>query len=290
MLLNFTDEQLRQVCRTHIESLEKWARLLLGKVLTKEYGADFIHSKNPDGNLNFKKSLVEKADRMIADEPGRFPTPLDTLFLEDIVYLLTRKDIFELMKPTAIDFYPEGKEELRTFLERVIPIRNKLSHTNPFSVRDAERAVCYSNDFTDFVKQYFAKNNMEKEFNIPMILKVTDSLGNEKISDGKEPNGIMSISLTDPTTKEKKVFYKGEQFSVILEMDPSFPEGDYDINWPKMDGVEVHENGKKIIVTIGDNLIGEETSLCCRIVSHNTWHRYNSYDQTLLIRFKAIPL
>lgn len=289
MFLNFTDEQLRQICRTHIESLEKWARLLLGKVLSREYGVDFIHSKNPDGNFKFKKSLVEKADRMMTEEPGRFPSPLDTFFLEDIICLLTRQDIFDLMKPKVIVFYPEGKEEMRTFLERLIPIRNKLSHTNPFSVRDAERSVCYTNDFTDFVKQYFAAINMEKEFNTPSILKVMDSLGNENISDGNEPNGIMSISLADPSTKEKKIFYKGEQFSVTIEMDPSFDESDYDIIWTKKEGVEVHENGKKIIVSIEDNLIGEEIVLLCSIVSHNPWHRYNGYDHRLLVRFKAIP-
>ncbi len=289
MLLNFTDEQLRQVCRTHIESLEKWARLLLHIVLTKELGSDFIHAKNSDGNYMFKKALVEKADRMMADDPGRFPSPLDTLYLEDIIYLLNRNDIYGLMLPSVKDFYPEGMAELHTFLDRLVPVRNKLSHTNPFSIRDAERAVCYSNDFIDFAKKFFLVNNMGKEFNTPSILKVTDSLGNERISNGNDPNGILSITLIDPNSKQQKRFCKGDRFSISLEMDSSFAPDDYEIKWIYKEGMEILENGRKIIVTIGDKLIGENCSLMCSIISHNTWHRFNDYDHRLLVFFKAIP-
>lgn len=287
MYLNLTDEQLRSLCRTNIEALEKWARLMLHLVLTEKFGADYIHAKNPDGNYKFKTKLVEKADEMIKNEPGRFPTHLDTLFLEELIYMLCHQDVYPLLSPHLKDFYPEGKEELKTFLGRVLSVRNKLSHSNPFSHRDAQRAVCYSNDFIDAVKHYFEQKNMTKEFNVPTIIKVTDSFGNESIPADMAETIIYRIN--DPETKKPKVLYLGDRFSLTLEMDPSFPETDYHLEWLNREGIEILDNGKKINVTIGNKLIGENVLIGCNVVSHNDWHRYGDHDQTLILQFKALP-
>lgn len=64
-----------------------------------------------------KKSFVEKADKMMADEPLRFPTPVDTLFVEDIIYILCKPDFYnDYFSPYLRVMYPEGNNELRTFL------------------------------------------------------------------------------------------------------------------------------------------------------------------------------
>lgn len=287
MYIALSDEQLRQICRTHIESLEKWARAMLHHALTGQFGPDYIHAKNPDGNYTFKKALVEKSDSMMAAEPGRFPTHLDTFYLDELIYLLTRNDVYSLLQSAIGNFYPEGVNELRTFLTRLVPIRNKLSHTNPFSLREAEQVVCYSNDFTDAAKHYFLEKNMAKEFNTPNILKITDSLGNEYTP--KEVLQAIHVTLKDPSTGEPKVFFKNDTFSVSLTMDPSFQSSDYEIKWRAKKGVEILDNGKRINVVIGDELIGENSLLSCQIVSHNSWHRFNGHDQQLIISFKALP-
>lgn len=287
MYLNLTDEQLRSLCRTNIEALEKWARLMLHLVLTEKFGSDYIHAKNPDGNYKFKTKLVEKADEMIKNEPGRFPTHLDTLFLEELIYMLCHQDVYPLLSPHLKDFYPEGKEELKTFLGRVLSVRNKLSHSNPFSHRDAQRAVCYSNDFIDAVKHFFEQKNMTKEFNVPSIIKVTDSFGNEFIP--TTSGEIFSVTILDPATKKPKVLYVGDKFSVTLEIDPSFADTDYRLEWTKKDGVEIVDGGKKVNVTVGNALVGENTCLVCRVISDKDWHRFGSNDHSLLLQFKALP-
>lgn len=289
MYLNLSDEELRSICRTNIEALEKWARLLLNKVLVKKYGVDYIHTKNADGNYMFRKKLVEKADEMMTNEPGRFPTSLDTLFLEDLVYVICHDKVYPLLSKhfKETDFYPQGKEQIRTHLDRLIPIRNKLSHTNPFSNRDAQRAVCYSNDFIDAVKYYFEQENMEKEFNVPTIIKITDSFGNETIP--SETKETIHYQLIDPATKQQKVLRRGDKFSVTLEIDPSFSQDDYHLEWQKYEGMDIVENGKKIIVEIGNELIGENNLIGCKVISSNEWHRYNGYDQRFILQFKALP-
>ena len=67
------------------------------------------------------------------------------------------KDVFKIVLD---NIYPDGCDEARTYLKRLVPIRNKLSHSNPISIREAERVICYCNDFVDGIKGYFEKKGM----------------------------------------------------------------------------------------------------------------------------------
>jgi hypothetical protein len=288
MYYRYSDEEIRSICRTHLESFEKWSRLIIDNLLSDKLGKDYFFTKNQDGNFLIKKKLVEHATKMMNNEPLRFPKPIDTLFFDDIVYLLCRRDFFKnYFSKFLSKMYPEGENELRTFLNRLIPIRNKLSHTNPFSIRDAEQCVCYCNDFIECTKEYFIMNNQEKEFNVPTILRVVDSLGNEYlIKDGRAGEGL---DIIDPITKQKKVFFTNDKFCLDLTIDPSFDDSSYTLNWTPKNGMEVLNNGKKINVTITDELIGEEVILLCRLVTKNKWHRFLDYDQQLIVHFRALP-
>ena len=289
MYYRYTEEELRTICRAHIENFEKWARIFIHNILSEKLDVDYFHAKGADGNYKMKGTLVEKSDRMMASEPLRFPTPVDTLFVEDIIYILCRLDFYrDYFSSYLCTMYPSGCNELRTFLSRLIPIRNKLSHSNPFSIRDAEQCVCYCNDFIECIKEYYKKMGKDKDFNIPTIIKVNDSLGNEYlIKDGRAGE---ALTIMDPNTKQKKVFYYGEKFSLNLTLDPSFAEDTYSLIWNNKDGIEILNNGKKINITITNKLIGEDVLLMCRLVTNNEWHRFLGYDQQLLIHFKSLPL
>lgn len=291
MYYRYSDEELRTICRNHIENFEKWARIFIHNVLSEKIGDNYFHEKGEDGNYRMKKAIVEKADKMMADEPLRFPTPLDTLFVEDIIYILCKPDFYrDYFSPYLHDMYPEGNNEFRTFLKRLIPIRNKLSHTNPFSIREAERCVCYSNDFIDCIKEYYRMAGKDKDFNIPTIIRVNDSLGNEYLIKENEILSFQSIDIIAPDSKQKKVFYLGEKFSLNLTLDPSFSEDSYTLNWSPKQGIEILDNGKRVDVTITKDLIGERSSITCKLITTNEWHKYPGYDQQLLITFKALPL
>lgn len=291
MYYRYSDEELRTICRNHIENFEKWARIFIHNVLSEKIGDNYFHEKGADGNYRMKKAIVEKADKMMADEPLRFPTPLDTLFVEDIIYILCKPDFYrDYFSPYLHDMYPEGNNEFRTFLKRLIPIRNKLSHTNPFSIREAERCVCYSNDFIDCIKEYYRMAGKDKDFNIPTIIRVNDSLGNEYLIKENEILSFQSIDIIAPDSKQKKVFYLGEKFSLNLTLDPSFSEDSYTLNWSPKQGIEILDNGKRVDVTITKDLIGERSSITCKLITTNEWHKYPGYDQQLLITFKALPL
>lgn len=131
---------------------------------------------------------------------------------------------------------------------------------------------------------------MEKEFNIPTVIKVTDSLGNEYLPGNKAGHGADVIEILDPTTRQRKAFFYGDEFSVTMEMDPSYPPTDYTLNWDKSAGVEILEDGKKINITIGNELIGEENLIACSVISNKPWHRFKTYDHKIILKFKALPL
>lgn len=288
MYYQFTEDELRAICRTHLESFEKWSRLIVHKILSEKIGKDYFFSTSSDGNYLIKKALIEKANEMMRNEPLRFPKAVDTLFFEDIIYILCKKDFYkDYFSAFLTKMYPEGVNELRTFLNRLIPIRNKLSHTNPFSIRDAEQCVCYCNDFIECVKEYFVMTNQDKDFNIPTIIKVIDSLGNEYLI--KEGRAGERLDIIDPNTNKKKNFFHNDRFSLDLTIDPSFDDSSYTLQWTPKNGMDVLNNGKKISVTITDELIGDEVILWCRLVTKNKWHRYQSYDQQLIVHFKALP-
>ena len=128
---------------------------------------------------------------------------------------------------------------------------------------------------------------MTKEFNVPSVMRITDSFGNENIySDNPQ---IARHILTDPSSKDPKTLYMGDQFTINIEMDPSFPESEYQINWHKKEGLEILDNGRKIVATIGNALIGEAVELIGTVISNKEWHRFGSYDQLVVINFKALP-
>ena len=156
MFYTYTEEELRSFCRQSIESLEMWARRLIHEKLTKKYGMDFVNNKTSEENYLIKREVRDHIQSMLSSNHGRFHRAVDTLFFEHIIYFLCNPAFYRDMFGEALKYaYPIGNNEARDFLERITPIRNALSHSNPISIRQAERAICYSPDFVEGLKQYY---------------------------------------------------------------------------------------------------------------------------------------
>jgi hypothetical protein len=61
---------------------------------------------------------------------------------------------------------------------RLLDPRNRLYHSNPISLHEAEQVVCYSNDIIESLKQHYGAIGMQSEYNVPTNLKFSDSFGN----------------------------------------------------------------------------------------------------------------
>ena len=287
MLYSFSEEEIRSLCRVNIEAFEKWARTIIDSELTKNLGVNYFDLELAPNVPVVKKSIRDKTAQMMRSNPQRFHRKIDTLFLDEIIYLLCRNDLYKRFFKDFLDLiYPDGNAEARTYLNRLVPIRNCLSHSNPISIRDAERCICYTNDFIDGVKQYFYDKGEERVFNTPNAIKLNDSLGNE--FQLNKDTMFESICINRTGTTQLHQFHLGERYSAWLTLDPSFTPEQYTIEWHIECGRHLG-NDSRLDIEIADDMIRERCPIYCTIKSTKSWHRYRGYDQQFAIVFQVLP-
>ena len=282
MYFNYTQEELRSYCRQNIENFEIWARNIIHEKMSANYGSDYINYKVSDENYLVKKEIREHVSKMLKKDPSRYPRIVDTLFVDHIIYFLCHNQLYPtLFKEVLDEIYPDGREEARTFLSRLIPIRNPLSHSNPISMHQAEQAICYTHDFIEGVKSYYKKQGEEKMWNVPSIIKIKDSLGNvfENFKSNNDPEVILISQNLNC----------GETYSIEVDVDPSFSSSEYDIVWKFDHFKKDFKNNKKISITFTPKDVGELFAINCEIISKKEWHKYKLYDFRALICLTVLP-
>ncbi len=283
MYNTYTEEELRSLCRSSIESFELWARRLIDEKLTIKYGPDYINYKTSEENFLFKKDFRERIQRKLTKGPVRFPRIVDALFMDDMIYLLCREDFYqELFAEALMQAYPNGQKEAHVFLDRIKQIRNALSHANAISIHQAEQVICYTHDFIESVKEYYVKKGMEQVWNVPRIIKITDSLGNTFYN--PDNNSQRSIF------KLKQSIYCGESYSVTIETDTTFSEAEYDIIWSDQGSNQnMFTNKKTYFTTFNESDVSQVHTIQCTIISHKNWHKYKYYDCQICLMFSVLP-
>ena len=285
MYYSLNQDELRIIAKNAIENFELWARRFIDIKLIEKYGKKW-NGYVEDGKPLINKKLNARIKEMLQREPLRFSRAIDTLFIEDIISLLCRNDLYnDNFKDALKNAYPQGNEEAREFLMRLVPIRNKLNHAWHISVRESEKAICYANDFIDCLKEYYVKEGCEKVYNVPLIVRIADSCGNEfmdsqisRNSTGRghcSPNGSLGVITA------------GESFSIEANVDPSFEKSTYSISW-------LYNNqwidGNKLTIILSENDIRMDFTLYCRVISNqHTWHRCGDVDDCVSITYKVVP-
>ena len=285
MYHDYTEEELRSYCRTSLESLEMWARRLIHEKMVEKYGESYVDAKKENGDYVINSETRKHIQSMFKKEPGRFQRAVDTLFFEHIIYFLCKEDWYrEQFKDAMDNMYPEGYMELRTFLTRLVPIRNALSHGNSISVRQAEQAICYSHDFVEGLKKYYKDRGLERMWNVPRIVRIVDSLGNT-FDNPTDFHGSSSIFIIP------NLLYCGETYSVSVEVDSSFAQSDYEIKWMARDSnTKEYKNKDKFTITFLPKHVSERYYISCRIISKQEWHKYSgSYDCEVSLQLTIFP-
>lgn len=284
MYHEYTQEELRAYCRSCIESVEIWARRLVHEKMVEKYGEKYLEETLPDGSYIVKKEIRDHISKMQTQNPGRFRRPVDTLFIDQIIYFLCKKEWYDSLFKETLDFaYPQGCDEAREFLSRLVSIRNPLSHSNPISIRQVEQAICYSHDFVDGLKKYYEKKGEDRVWNVPRIIKISDSLGNV-FDNPSETHGQSSI-FKIPTP-----LHCGDTYSVTIEVDPAFSPAEYDIIWG--DGVSEYKkyrNKTMYYVAFTEKEVAVLHMIECKIVSHKTWHKYTYHDCVISLQLTVLP-
>lgn len=284
MYYTYTEEEIRSLCRQSIESLEMWARRLIQEKFIEKYGSEYVEHKISSENYLIKKEVRDHIQGMLKKEPQRFQRAVDTLFFEHIIYFLCNPAFYRDLFSEALKYaYPDGNNEVHTFLSRITPIRNALSHANPISVRQAEQAICYSHDFVDGLKKYYKAKGMEQMWNVPRIIRVTDSLGNayDNPVDKNDSGTIFDLQYA---------FRCGDTYSVNIDVDSSFLNTEYDIIWKNQQVKKSEFNNKtQFTITFDESDVEEVHIISCTIESHKPWHKYQFYDCRITLMFTVLP-
>lgn len=281
-----TEEDMRSVCRREIETLEHWTRRLIHDTLTAQYGDDYFSLKINDEPL-IKREISSRVNKMRENNPGRFPRPIDAFFLGDIIYVLCKKALYDVhFKPALCEAFPCGNEEARFFLGRIESIRNKLSHANPISVREAEQAICYCHDVIDSLKAYYRQVGKEREYNVPLFIRATDSLGNVFLPRKEGYPLELYVDFSKPITAgEYGVKLRaGDTYGISIVVDPAFDPSGYSLEWSVISGLGGNnynrkwENVTQIDFPVVNKTVGSYFEITCRLITHKDWHKHNWYD------------
>lgn len=286
-----TDDQRRGICRTTIEALELWLRRLIHNQLTAAYGVDYLNAKLPSAQNVINTSIRRDLACRQAQEPGRFPRPIDAAMLDSEISIICNPNLYTAHFSDALGkAFPDGHEEARTFLNRLIGPRNNLSHANPISVRQAEQVLCYSRDVIDSLKHFYRRTHMDKEYDTPTFLLVKDSLGNviHESQMIRTANGKIFMGLQ----QDRNCYLRpGDSLSLEVEVDSSYSKSDYVLEW-SIGGIRCTDESSRseqIVLQILPKHVTNILEFACRIRTNRDWHKYGVHDDLVQIFYKVLP-
>jgi len=286
-LANMQDADIRSVCKERIESLEHWLRRLIDEVLTAAYGNYFLHEDATTGRV-IRKDIVESVRERREKEPGRYPREIDAVLLDNAIDIVRNPKLFSRHFRFALaTAFPEGNNEARTFMSRIAAPRNNLVHANAISLRQAEQVICYVNDIIESMKIYYKEKGMENDYNVPLVLRITDSFGNTFMRSQcyASPEGSIAMNCHD----KQGDIYPGDTLTVEVEVDPAYTE-DYELRW-SVAAEPITEIGPKVAVQIANKHVGLQLGIVCTVVTKRDWHRMpQGKDDMVMLIYKVLPL
>ncbi len=290
MIFKLKDSEIRNICKERLEALEHWLRRLIDDELSGAYG-DYFSYEDDKGNRVIKNRLCKDLEERLNRESDRYSRKIDAVLLDDSIDIICNPHLFNKHFKNALSqAFPEGASVARTFMKRLSDPRNRLAHANAISLRQAEQVICYTNDIIESIKKYYRDKNMEEEYNVPLILKVTDSFGNsfhrhqfQECHDG----GIMKNLSEDP----KFYLRPGDMLTLEVEVDPSFSEDEYSITWRSTKGLANDDfNGSKVVIGITEQQVAKQFDVQCLVTTNRNWHRMSlGADDFLIIYFRVLP-
>jgi len=282
------EEEKRSICRKEIENLEIWLRRLVHELLSKEYGKNYLEHKDENNKYLINRKIMQNVNGRIKREPKRFPRCIDAFLLSDLIYIICRADLYnKFFKDPFFKAFPDGNNEARTFLTRLEYPRNALSHANPISNRQAEQVICYCRDIIDSLKEYYDKMGVENEYNVPRIIKITDSFSNTIHSNELGDDPVSSWFLH----RDRKNYLRpGDKLGIEIEIDPSFEHSSYTVKWLiQSEIINVFTNKTKISFEVNVKHVGDFFEVTCQTISSKNWHKYGSWDDCVHIYYKVLP-
>ena len=236
------------------------------------------------------RAIREKVqERINKSPPGRFPRWIDATLIEHQIEILTNtklydehfKAFFALLFPAN---FSQGREYVKFILGKCAVVRNTIYHTNPVSVRQVEQTICYTNDVIDSIKLNYSTLKMHESYNVPTIVGFDDSRG-LRVLDGQIANDTMGKWIRLPDTYNLR---PGDKMKFTVEVDSSFREDEYTIQW-RLGAFDLVGEGASIVIEFRDEHVSESIGLNIEVKSNKSWHKYRDHDDSLRVSFRILP-
>lgn len=271
-------EDVRAAARQRLESCELWLRRLVHDQMHEALGADFVMTGTFNGQPILSRDVRNRIATRIAAQPGRYPRQVDALLLDDLAALLAKEDLYRKFFAVSLrGGFPLGREHVRCVLGRLIPVRNALSHANPISSHDAERALCYCSDIINSLAEHYKSIGMSQDFDAPSFARYSDSLGN--VFQPTETRGMLDL--------RGNALRAGMTLRCEVEVDAHYDPAEYTIHW-EIGGIE-KGTGRSISLVVGPKHVGERMLVEVRVISLKEWHRHRLYDADIGVLYRVLP-
>jgi hypothetical protein len=281
---NFSDDEIRNVCKQTLESLEFWLRRLIHDSLSKDFGHNYIQAKKNESDYLIKSSIRKSILDRIEIEPNRFSRHIDASLLEHQIDIICNPELYNKYFSLPLkEAFPDGREEAKTFLKRLEYPRNCLYHANPISIRVSEQVVCYSHDVIESIKKYYHMNNQEKEYDVPTIIKFTDSFGN--VFHKTDSNNIVFVDYSD---KPECILYPGDILKIEIEIDPSYKSSKFQFRFGGTP--QDYSDSNILIYKISESDPQPKKTIHCQVKSDRKWHRFSGRDDQITVFYKILPM
>lgn len=291
-LHNLTEVELRQSCKEAVEALEFWLRRVIDITLAPEFGRDYINAKSSTNNQHIiKKSVRDSIQSRASSDPSRYPRMVDAMLLDEEIDIICHPDLYKsFFKEYFEKSFPLGNDQIRNCLRKILEPRNNLAHANPISVRQAEQVICYSHDVIDAIKDRLKEKNLDKEYNAPTIIKVSDSRG-FAFHDAQIRRNNTGRGGIDLTGDQSTWLRSGDTVGVEVEIDPSFPVEEYNVEWVFPAGVNVqkYNSNHRVVLCLTDENVRVDFTIYCKVISNMSWHRCGDVDDCVGITYKVLP-
>ena len=289
-LMDISETALRDLCRHRVDAFESWSRRLLDETLKKSYTADYFNYMISDNQPLIKQEIKCRIESRIRNNPERFPRKVDAFLLEDIQYLLCRDDLYKNHFKDVLEPFYSGPQEVRSILNRLIPIRNKLSHGNTISIHEAEQCLCYTDDFISAYKEYYVKLGKERDYNVPTFTRIKDSLGNDIIRPESTAPCSWEIFCTG-VIGPKIQLRSGEHYKLWVEVDGSFDPSAYTIRWyvvQSLSTVICRGTGNTLDFTLNVENVSYCPEIHIDLISKKEWHRFHNRDDYIVMKLEDV--
>jgi len=288
-LHSLKESELRDHCKRAIEGLELWLRRLIHDKLSAAYGGNYLDAARPDGTRVIRSELARTLTERQKNEPKRYSRPIDAALLEDEISIICNPALYKPhFEDALVAAFPLGNDSARVTLERLVGPRNALYHANPVSIHDAYRVLCYTLDVVESLKAYYVKQNMAQQYNVPTVIRVTDSLGHvvSMSTANRHPVGVGSIDYSNDSSA---YLHCGDTLTIDVEVDPAFDPKEYAIEWgiANIGGPALY--GPKFQMELTERYVSSRFTVVCRVTSKKGWHKLGTHDDQIDMAYRVLP-